>query len=112
MVTSKSRKQRKYQATAPLHRKQDMVSAHLSKDLKKSVNKRSLRVKKGYVVKVQRGDLKGKEGKVTNVYLKLKKVTVEGLMSKKLDGKEKPILIDPSNLLITKLETQAPRASK
>ena len=112
MVTGKRRKQRKYQATAPLHRKQDMISAHVSKDLRKSVNKRSLRVKKGYVVKVQRGELKGKEGKVTNVYLKYRKVTIEGLMSKKLDGKEKPIQFDPSNLLITKLETQAPKASK
>lgn len=112
MVTGKGRKQRKLQATAPLHRKQDMVCAHVAKELRVNVKKRSLRVKKGYVVKVMRGELKGKEGKVTNVYLKQRKVTVEGLMAKKINGKEKPILIDPSNLVITKLETQAPTVSK
>ncbi|MEM3363944.1 MAG: 50S ribosomal protein L24 [Candidatus Micrarchaeia archaeon] len=108
---SKCKKQRKYLVVSPLHKKQDMVSAHVSKELRKTVGKRSLRVKKGYVVKVMRGEMKGREGKVTSVYLKNRKVAIEGLMAKKMDGKEKPLLVDPSNLMITKLEVEAPKAS-
>jgi len=111
MVSGKVRTQRRNRVLAPLHKKQDMVCAHLSKELRATTKKRSLRVKKGYVVRVMRGELRGKEGKVTNVYLRSGKVTVEGLMTKKRDGKEKPLMIDPSNLMILQLETTAPKAS-
>lgn len=104
----KRNKQRKLLYTSPLHKKQDMVSAHVAKDLKKVVGKRTMRVKTGYTVKVMRGENKGKEGKVTAVKLKPRRITIEGVSVKKADGKEVPLLMDPSNVLITKLEAEKP----
>jgi ribosomal protein uL24 len=108
----KRKVQRKAQILAPLHKKQDMMSAHVSKDLRKIVGKRSLHLKKGYQVKVLRGENKGKEGKVTRVFLKIGKINVEGISAKKADGKDVLLRMDPSNVLITKLEAEAPKASK
>ncbi len=106
------RLQRKRRALAPLHKRQDMVSAHLSKELRKTVSRRALRIKNGYIVKVVRGENKGKEGKVTKVALRQGKIAVEGITSKKADGKEVPILLDPSNVLIIKVESESPKPTK
>ncbi|MEM0437822.1 MAG: 50S ribosomal protein L24 [Candidatus Micrarchaeia archaeon] len=104
----KRKSQRKAFARAPLHRRQDMVSAHLSKELRKVVGKRTMRVRKGYSVKVLRGENRGKEGKVTSVDLKKRKISIEGLSVKKADGKELPLFIDSSNVMITRLEAEKP----
>lgn len=105
MVTSIPRKQRKLHFNAPLHIKQNKVSAHVSKDLKSVTGKRTMRVKKGYTVKILRGESKGKEGVVTRVVLKHFKIYIEGVMARKVDGKEIQIPIDPSNVLIMKINT-------
>ncbi|MGB9635562.1 MAG: 50S ribosomal protein L24 [Candidatus Micrarchaeia archaeon] len=110
--SSKPRKQRKYRYNSPMHKRQDMVCAHLSKELRKSIGKRTLRVKKGYVVKVLRGSNKGKEGKITRVSLNTLKVYIEGITRKKSDGKEVPLPIDPSNVVITRLSTEVPVEKK
>ena len=88
-----------------MHKKQDMVCAHVSKELRKTIGKRSLRVKRGYTVKIMRGAHKGKEAKIVKVMLKEGKVHLEGITRRKSDGKEVPLPIDPSNLLIVQLES-------
>lgn len=112
MATSSRRKQRKYLDKAPLHKKQDMLSIHVSKELRKTLGKRSVRAKKGYTVKVMRGEYKGKEAKVIKVKLKNRRVGLEGITVRKPDGKEKPIYFDPSILMLTKLEVAKPAKSK
>jgi len=94
------RKQRKLQANAPLHRRQKMVAAHLSPELRKELKTRSLPVRKGDTVRIMRGKFRGKEGKVTDVDLTRCRVYVEGITVRKADGTERPYPIHPSNLLI------------
>ena len=94
------RKQRKRQFKAPLHRRQKMVAAHLSKELRKELKTRSLPVRKGDTVRIMRGKFRGVEGKVVRVDLKKIRVYVEGVTVKKADGTERLVPIHPSNLLI------------
>ncbi len=100
MVSSKPRKQRKALYSAPLHRRQKMVSAHLSKELREKFGRRSLPVRKGDEVAVVRGSFRGKTGKVERVELKKLRVFVEGLVRRKSDGSEVKVPIHPSNLVI------------
>lgn len=97
------RKQRKFRYNAPLHVRQKWVHVHLSKDLRAKNKKRNIGVRKGDTVKVMRGKFKGKSGKVIHVRLDHPFVHVEGVVLKKQTGKEVPVNMDPSNLLITTL---------
>ncbi len=94
------RKQRKKLFKAPLHKRQKLVAAHLSKELQKELKTRSLPVRKGDKVRIMRGKFRGKEGKVVRVDLKKIRVYVEGVTIKRADGTERLVPIHPSNLLI------------
>lgn len=114
-VSTKAKKQRKARAHAPLHKKKRMVSAHLDSSLMSEYNVRSLPVRKGDTVKVIRGhaDFKATEAKVASVDLKHMKIIVENITIPKADGTQKPKPIDPSDVLITKLDLSDPwRKSK
>ena len=105
-VSSKQpRKQRKYRAHAPLHRRQAMASAHLDKALRKEMKKRSAQVRVGDEVVIMCGTFRKKGGKVSVVDLKKLKIQIEGVKTKKISGQEVPVFIDPSNVMITKLNT-------
>jgi len=111
MVSStKARKQRKARANAPLHLKKRMVAAHLDSALMKEFNVRSLPVRKGDTVKIIRGhkDFRTGEAKVASVDLKTCKIIVENITVPKADGTQKPKPIDPSDVLITKLDLSDP----
>jgi large subunit ribosomal protein L24 len=104
MVSKKPRKQRKALYQAPLHKRQKLVAASLSKDLRKQFKRRSLPVRKGDEVKVMRGEFKGKTGKVVKVDLKHLKVYIDGITRKKSTGEEVRVPIHPSNLMIIKAD--------
>jgi len=104
--SKKPRKQRKYRYNAPLHLKHKMLSSHLSKDLRKKYNRRSVPLRKGDIVKVMRGEFKGKEGKVALVNTKKMKVFVEGIQRTRKDGTKVNVMFDPSNLLVTSLNLE------
>lgn len=106
------RKQRKYLANAPLHIKRKFLSVNLSKDLRKKHKKRNIPVKKGDTVKVMRGKFKKKQGKVTEVKLKMSKVTIEGIQIKKQDGSKVNVRLKPSNLQIIELNLEDKRRIK
>ena len=111
MTTStKARKQRKARYNAPLHKKRRMVSAHLDSTLMSEYNVRSLPVRKGDTVKVVRGneDFRKIEAKVASVDLKNLKIIVENVTVPKADGTQKPKPIDPSDVVITKLDLSDP----
>jgi len=106
------RKQRKYSANAPLHLRKKFVSVNLSKELRKKYGKRNIPVKKGDEVKILRGKFKGKQGKITEVNLKLSKVIIEGIQTKKQDGSKVNVKLFPSNLQIKELNLDDKKRSK
>jgi large subunit ribosomal protein L24 len=99
----KPRTQRKFRYTAPLHIRKKFVHVHLSKELRTKIKKRSIQAKSGDKVRIMRGKFKGKEGKISKIDLSECKIFVEGITQKKANGKEVPIPIDPSNLMIIEL---------
>lgn len=100
------RKQRKYLANAPLHIRKKFVSINLSKELRKKHAKRNMSVRKGDTVQIKRGKFKGKKGKITEVKLKISKVIVEGIQTKKQDGSKVNVKMQPSNLQIIELNLE------
>lgn len=97
------RKQRKYLANAPIHIARKFLSANLSKDLRKKHNQKSFVVKKGDTVKIMRGKFNKKSGKIANISIKRKRVSVEGIQVQKKDGTKVDVWFNPSNLQITSL---------
>lgn len=101
--SKKPNKQRKYRITAPLHIKQKLASSHISKELRKKYNKRSIPLRKGDKVKVMRGNFKKHEGKIERIELGRTRVFVSGIEHAKKDGTKKMLPLNPSNLMITEL---------
>lgn len=79
------------------------VHSHLSKDLRKQVKKRAVRVRSGDIVRIVRGRFAKKEGRVIGVDLRAGKIYIEGVTQRKARGQEARMPIDPSNVVITKL---------
>lgn len=104
MVSKQPRKQRKMRYNAPLHKRQKLVSVHVSKELRAKLKRRSMPVRKGDRVKVMRGKHKGKTGKVTSVDLNALKVYMEGVVARKAKGTEVPAPLEPSNLLLVEAD--------
>ncbi len=99
--SSKAGKQRKFRQNAPLHIRHKFMAAHLSKELRKQLKRRSMPLRKGDEVKIMRGSHAGKTGKVSEVDLKRMKIFLENIKAKQMSGKERPLPLEPSNLLIT-----------
>lgn len=110
VTSTKAGKQRKARANAPLHRKHRMISAHLDAALIREYNVRSLPVRKGDTVKIIRGtkDIKASEAKVASVDLRKCKVVIEGITIAKADDSQKRRPVDPSDIVITKLDLSDP----
>ena len=98
------RKQRKYRYNAPLHIRGKFINAHLSPELRKKYNFRSLRLKTGDKVKIMRGQHKGKEEKVIEIDLKKSKVYLDKIIVTRIDGNTAKIPFNTSNLMITDLD--------
>lgn len=64
---------------------------------------RALPLRKGDEVKIVRGKNKDREGKVTSVYRKKFIIHVERVTREKTNGQPVPIPIQPSNVVITKI---------
>jgi large subunit ribosomal protein L24 len=105
-ASSQPRKQRKYAANAPLHLKRKLLSVNLAKDLRKKHGMKNIVLRKGDTVKVMRGKFKGKKGKVNEVKIKLAKIYVEGIQTKKRDGSTVNVPSRASNLQIVELNIE------
>ncbi len=107
MIAMKSKqpgKQRKERFTAPLHKRQKYMHAPLIKELREKLKTRSAQLKKGDTVKMMRGDHAEVEGEVEKVDLKKGVINVAGVSVFRADGTEVPRAVQPSNVLITKIE--------
>ncbi len=107
--SAKPRKKRLALFQAPLHARQKLAAAHLSKELRAKLKKRSIALHKGDKVRVMRGSFKKKEGKVTRVDLKRSAAFVEGIVRKKQSGKEVQAPLHASKLLVIELAPRAPK---
>lgn len=105
-------KQRKALFNAPLHKRQKLIHAHLTKELRKQYKKRNLGLRKGDEVKILRGDFKGKNGKITKIDLKDVLVYVDGMKRKKTTGEDIEVAFQPSNIMITNLSMDDARRKK
>lgn len=102
-ASKKPRKQRKYRIDAPLHVKQKLVHASLSKDLRKKYGKRSISLRKGDKVRVIAGKFRKHEGKIEGINLNKSRALVNGVEITKIDGTKKMLAIHPSNIMIIEL---------
>ena len=87
------------------------MSAHLSEgylEEKKRTLPHAVPVREGDVVKILRGDDRGKEGKVASVDYRRLRITIEGITHAKSDGTQVAKAIHPSNVIITKLDETDP----
>ncbi len=105
-------KQRNFRRNAPLHILRKFVHSHLSKDLRKKYNTRSLSLRVGDKVKIMIGNFKGKEAKVSEVNSKRSKVYIEGMERVKKDGSKARVPFNASNLMITALGKEDLRVKK
>ncbi len=99
-------KQRKYRTNAPMHVKDNFISANLNQVLREELGTRSLGIRIGDRTRVMRGDDEGSEGIVSNIDRDEEKVYINNLDRQKTDGtlKEKPFR--PSNLQLQALNLE------
>ena len=103
MKSIQPRKQRKEIFNAPLHKKRKWMASHLEENLLLKYDKRAVPVIKGDTVIVMRGSFKGHEDKIAHVNVKKRHIEIEGLTMTKADGKKIAKFINPSNVMIIKL---------
>jgi large subunit ribosomal protein L26e len=103
-VTSSRRKARKAHFSAPSHIRHRIMSATLSKDLRKKHGIRSLPIRKDDEVVVTRGTSKGQKGKVIQVHRAKFTIHIEKLTKNKANGAPYQIPIHPSKVSIIKLK--------
>jgi len=102
LTTNKPKAQRK--SYSRLSTRMRAMRAPLSADLRSQYSLRTVQIRKGDSVSVVRGDYKGHEGKVTGVFSSEMRITVDGVNMPKMDGTNKPVLLPPSKVMVTKLD--------
>ena len=108
-VSSQRRKSRKAYFTAPSSLRRKLMSSHLSKELKKKYDVRSIPVRHGDTVKIMCGPNKNREGKVTEVYRRRWCIHIEKIVKEKTNGQQANVPIHPSNVVITTLRLDKDR---
>ncbi|MFA6065448.1 MAG: 50S ribosomal protein L24 [archaeon] len=112
-MSKKPNKSRKEMYDMPMHKAAKQVAAHLDEKLQKELGRRSITLRKGDTVKVLRGSFNGKEGKITSVDRGARKIFIEKLIIKKSNGKEIPVKVDASNVLVIDIDrTDRKRTAK
>jgi large subunit ribosomal protein L24 len=96
-------KQRKKHFNAPAHLRHKLMAAPLSNELAASRGAKTLPVRKGDTVRIQRGDNKGFEGKVSRVDTKKYRIYIEGFTREKVDGTNIFLPVHPSKVEIRNL---------
>ncbi len=97
------RKQRKYRYNAPLHVRQKFMASNLSKELRKKMGKRSVKLRKNDKVKILRGEFRGKSGKITMIDLKKTRIAIEGIQRQKKEGTKINVFFNPSKVQVIEL---------
>lgn len=106
------KKQHKAQALKQMHTKSAELASHLSKELRKETGHRSARARTGDEVIIMSGQFKKIKGAVERVDVKRGKIYVTGATQTKKQGGKSPYPLNPSNLLIIKLNREDKRRFK
>lgn len=110
LVTSSRRKNRLRHFTAPSHIRRKIMSAPLSKELRKKHGVRSIPIRKDDEVQISRGHYKGSQtGKVVQCYRRKYVIHIERIQREKANGATVPVGIHPSKVVITKLKMDKDR---
>ncbi len=107
--SSQPKKQRKALYNAPLHLREKLVSAPLSRELREKYGVRNLPVVRGDEVRVTRGSYAGMQGKVNRVDRKRIRVLIDGITRERADGTPVFVPIHPSKAEIVKLNLKDKR---
>ena len=108
-VSSSRRKSRKAHFTATSSERRIIMSSGLNKELRTKYNVRSLPIRKEDEVKVVRGQFKGYEGRVTQVYRRKWVIHIERVTRNKVNGQTIQVGVAPSNVVITKIKLDKDR---
>lgn len=102
--SKKAKKQRKYRANLPLHLRSKLVHVHLSKDLRQKYGRRSVVVRVGDKVRINRGKFRKSEGRVERVDRKKEGLYISGVELIKKEGAKVMLPTHPSNVMIVELK--------
>jgi large subunit ribosomal protein L26e len=108
-VSSARRTQRRNLYTAPSSIRRKIMSCRLSKELRTKHTVKSLPIRKNDVVKILKGKLKNKTGKVTTVYRRRWVIYVDKLTRDKQNGQPVNIPIKTNNCQIEVLHLDKDR---
>lgn len=106
MTTSPStrpNKQRRLRYTAHNWKKHKLLAAPLSADLRATYSRRSIPVRTGDTVRINRGDYSGVEGKVSEIDTARQRLFVEGVTREKVAGTSEKVSVHCTKVMITKL---------
>lgn len=103
-MSTQPRKERRTLYNLAVHKNRAQIASHLDEPLLLKYNKRSLTLRKGDTVRIMRGEFAGHTGKVLEVNTRTRKVTVDGVTVTKAKATQVARPLDPSNLVITKLD--------
>jgi large subunit ribosomal protein L24 len=87
------------------HKREKLLGASLSDNLRKQHNRRSMRVVKGDTVRILRGEYAEIEGKVEKVSTVRSTLSIEGVQREKIRGGKVKVQIHASNVRIISLNT-------
>lgn len=107
-MSTQPRKERRTLNNLPAHKNRAQIASHLDEPLLLKYNKRTVTLREGDTVRVLRGEYAGTSGKVLKVNTRTRKVTVDGITVAKAKATQVARPLDPSNLVITKLNLEDP----
>ena len=87
------------------HKREKLLGANLSENLRNQHKKRSMRVIKGDTVRILRGEYVGIEGKVEKVNTERSTLSIEGVQREKIRGGKVKVQIHASNVQIISVNT-------
>lgn len=108
-MSTQPRKERRTLNNMPVHKNRAAIASPLDEPLLIKYDKRTATLRKGDTVRVMRGEYAGTTGKVLEVNTRTRKVTVDGVTVTKAKATQVARPLDPSNLLITKLDLTDPK---
>mmetsp|Transcript_8004 Transcript_8004/g.18260 ORF Transcript_8004/g.18260 Transcript_8004/m.18260 type:complete len:109 (-) Transcript_8004:749-1075(-) len=103
ILSSSRRKNRKKYFNGLKEKFRNLIKVNLSKELKRSLKKKNLILKKNYEIIVKRGDFKGKTGKVIQIKPEQQKVFVDKITKSKSEKSNVFIPLKPSKIQIIKI---------
>jgi large subunit ribosomal protein L24 len=102
-LSTQPRRQRLARFNADLFERRRRMAVPLSRELRRRYGRRSLPVRKGDTVRILSGSYKGREERVAKVDRQWYSVTLDNVTTKTGDQKLKPLPIQLTHLVLTRL---------